>query len=149
MQHKRQGQKMSAFTLGEWNSRWGDGGGIREFKSDAASFFFFFFKTHYTGCVASLSKCVPSCSLLLSFKNPPPAKYLSNYFFSLRSDVMNRQWNTGASSRNVQSAFRRILSIIYTVSAGLHETGSNADPLIIVRSGVLISPSPISSAKRN
>lgn len=70
------------------NSRWGDGGGICEFKSDGGSFLF---ETHYTSSVASLSKCVPSYSMALSFKKPPPAKYLSNYFHSLCSDVMNTQ----------------------------------------------------------
>lgn len=105
----------------------------------------FSFQTHYTGYVASPSKCVPSYFLLLSFRHPPSVKYMSNYFYFHCSDVMN----TLGSSRNVQSAFRRILRIIYTVSASLHEMGSNTNPLIIVRSGVLISLSPIISAKRN
>lgn len=77
---KRQGQKMSAFASGERKIQGGEMAYVRNLNQMLFFFFSFFFTTHYTSSVASLSKCVPSDPLLLSFKTPPPAKYLSNYF---------------------------------------------------------------------
>lgn len=71
---------MSAFASGERKIQGGEMAYVRNLNQMLFFFFSFFFTTHYTSSVASLSKCVPSDPLLLSFKTPPPAKYLSNYF---------------------------------------------------------------------
>lgn len=85
------------------NSRWGDGGSISEFKSDL----FFPFRT---GSVASPSKCVPSYFSLLFFKKPPPGKYLSNYFHSLCSDIMN---TVHSKKQGAQAEMYKVLSDVF------------------------------------
>lgn len=53
--------------------------------------FFFLFETHYTGSVASRSKCVPSYSPLMSFKKNVHLPNTCQITSTLSSDIMNTQ----------------------------------------------------------
>lgn len=68
----------------------------------------------------------------------------------LGTDVINREEGEKKTTcKNVQSAFRCGLRVIYTGSPDLHDRRGDASPLIIVRTGILIWLFPISSVKGN